>query len=109
MQSNTQKFTSQTLQFDLLEKFWAFTIIFEAVSPQRNLLKDVIFEGFHLDTVDLQRTHPILYNRINIEMAWHSKAYWEAKPIPDKKENLATKTYNVMLTDSLSHFSTLEK
>ena len=105
MQSNTQKFTPQTLQFDLINKFWAFTIIFEAVSPQRNLLKDVIFEGFHLDTVDLQRTHPVLYNKINMDMAWHAKAYWEAP----KRENIGAKAYDTMLNESLSHFSTVGK
>jgi hypothetical protein len=53
-----------------------FTIVFEAVSEKRNLLKDVILDEFHLDTVDLQRTHPILYNKIKTKMERKAKDYW---------------------------------
>lgn len=69
---------SQTLQTELYDNLKFFKIIFEAISPKRTLLKDVIIEGgFHLDTVDLQRTHPLLYNRINVAMRDVADRYWQ--------------------------------
>ena len=68
---------SQTLQFDLTADLKLFTIVFEAVSEKRNLLNDVIMDGFHLDTFDLQRTHPLLYSKIKMKMERKAKDYWD--------------------------------
>lgn len=106
---------SQTLQFELYENMRFFKVIFEAVSPQRNLLKDVILDGFHLDVVDLQRTHPLLYGAIKNNMQLHSEVYWKAADkqttdVPDSaKEKILKKALLAICFLLFSLFSFSQK
>ena len=81
---------SHILKFQMLDSFKWLEVEFESESRERNLLMEVIYENYHLETSTLHQYNPELYKEIKAAMKNNADTFWEDQEIP------ATIAYHIL-------------
>lgn len=71
---------SKTITFDYFFKLRIFEVEFISKSKTANILMNITMEGFPIDTIELEYTHPLLYRSIRKQMNIEAESNWEQLP-----------------------------
>lgn len=98
---------NHTISFEVLNGVQWLSCRFDTEWPGKNLLQDVIYDGFYLDTGELPASHPVLYKTIKLRMEHEAHIFWRITK--EERKELFDRMPDISPNDIVdSFFSTIK-